>query len=123
MSEFIYVAAPYSHEDEVIVLDRVELLYKAMAIFSNELNMHVTTPLFMHELVERYAMPGDFAFWEGYCLNLLKRCDKLIVLKIDGWDSSTGVRGEIKFCQENGIPIEYWTVNEIGVYHESEGTR
>ncbi len=111
--ELTYIAAPYSHEDPEVVKQRMEIIYGVMAFFSKEKNMHVTTPLFMHELVERRPMPSDFEFWQTYCLNLLKRCDRMVVLKIDGWEKSSGVAGEIEFCKMNNIPVDYWDINVI----------
>ncbi|HET8688460.1 MAG TPA: DUF1937 family protein [Methanosarcina sp.] len=110
--EFVYVAAPYTHDVEDVVLERIELIYNAMAFLSKERGLHVTTPLFMHELCLRRPMPGDYAFWQTYCLNLLKRCDRLIVLKLEGWEESKGVKEEIRYCIENNIPYEFFEVGE-----------
>lgn len=68
---------------------------------------HIITPLFMHELCVRYPIEGDYMFWEKFCLNLLKRCDIMYVLMLDGWKESRGVSEEIKFCEANDIPVRY----------------
>ena len=102
----IYIAAPYNHIDKTVIQSRMELIYRIMGehIMRGE---HVVTPLFMHEVATRYELPGDYIFWERYCLNMLRRCDKMIILCIDGWKESRGVTGEIEFCKANNIPIEF----------------
>jgi hypothetical protein len=38
---------------------------------------------------------------------VLRRCDRLVVLRIPGWRESRGVTLEIEFAQTAGIPIEF----------------
>jgi len=103
----IYIAAPYSHPDKDVVHSRMEMIYHVMGQLTKD-GHHVVTPLFMHEIVKRNSgMPEDYVFWENYCLNMLKRCDKMIVLRLAGWDTSRGVAEEIKFCGKMNIPVEY----------------
>ena len=84
----------------------MEILYSVMNGYISR-GEHVITPLFMHEVVIRHTMKDDYEYWEPYCLNLLKRCDKMVVVKLDGWERSRGVAEEIKFCTANDIPVEY----------------
>ena len=51
------------------------------------------------------------------CLSLLKRCDKLLVLS----EESEGVRREIEFAEQNGIPIEKIEENNPGTENKCEG--
>src|SRR5665811_906609 len=97
----IYLAAPYNDRCKVVIQDRMEKIYSVIGRYTKE-GIHVTTPLFMHEVVTRHDIAGDYAFWEKYCLNMLKRCDKMIVLRLDGWLVSRGVTAEIAFCDEHG---------------------
>ena len=102
----IYIAAPYYNSDKAIIQDRMKKIYSVIGYYIKQ-GIHVTTPLFMHEIATRFDIPGDYLFWEKYCLDLLWRCDTMIVLRLDGWDVSRGVTGEIAFCNEHNIPIEY----------------
>ena len=36
-----------------------------------------------------------------------KCCKCVLVLKLDGWEESTGVKAEIKIAESLGIPVEY----------------
>lgn len=107
----IYVAAPYYDVDKEVIQRRMETVYSFIGTRFKE-GEHPITPLFMHEVVLRHDLPGDYLFWEHYCLNILKRCNKMVVLKMDGWDRSRGVAGEIAFCESNNIPYELVDIEE-----------
>jgi hypothetical protein len=103
----IYLAAPYSHYDKDIVQSRMEKIYAVLAHYMRK-GEHILTPLAMHEVVTRHEdIPDDFNYWGDYCLDVLKRCDRMIVLMLPGWDSSRGVAQEIDFCFKNDIPVIY----------------
>jgi hypothetical protein len=43
--------------------------------------------------------------WRDKDLRQLSSCDAIIILPLDGWKISKGVRGEIKFAINNKKPI------------------
>ena len=49
----------------------------------------------------------------SFCKSILRHARGMIVLKLDGWEESWGVQQEVKFCKEKGIPIFYYTLEEI----------
>lgn len=102
----IYLAAPYNHPDKAVIQERMEKIYDTIHNHIKD-GTHIITPLFMHEICLRHEIAGDYLFWEKFCLNLLKRCDKMYVLCLDGWDKSRGVLAEIEFCDKNSIPVHY----------------
>ena len=53
------------------------------------------------------TLPTGWEFWEGFDRQYLNVCKKIIVLRIPGWDTSTGVKAEIKIGEDDGISIEY----------------
>jgi hypothetical protein len=60
-----------------------------------------------HDIATTHDLPTDWLFWQKQCLAMLRKADKMIVLKLDGWDSSIGVKAEIDFCETCGIDVEY----------------
>lgn len=60
-----------------------------------------------HPIAECSSLPGTWEFWKQFDLAVLKHCKQLVVLKLPGWETSTGVTAEIEFCQKNFIPITY----------------
>lgn len=103
----IYVAAPYSHPDPKVVEARMNAFadYMAKIIADGE---HPVSPLMNHFLGDRAdTFPLTWEYWEEYSRKLLSRCDRIDVLKIDGWDTSTGVLAEIELAVSLGIKVRY----------------
>lgn len=107
----IYIAAPYHHKDPAVIQARMEKVYKVLSEYVKKGELALT-PLFMHEVATRFALPGDFSFWDKFCFKLLERCDKMVVLKLEGWEESRGVEAEIEYCKERGIPVEFKDMDE-----------
>lgn len=45
--------------------------------------------------------------YEALKNTFILKCDRMIVVKLDGWEESEGVNAEIEFALDQGIPIEY----------------
>lgn len=102
-----YLASPYSDPDPFI---REERYLRAARVLANLLEQKKWTfsPIVhCHELKKIVDLPYEHEFWLEYDCHILKRCSKLLVLRIDGWEKSRGVRMEMDFATANGIPIEY----------------
>lgn len=103
----IYLASPYSHSDKTIVEKRVEIISKYAAKLLSK-RMHCVSPILIGTTIFKYAtLPSDFEFWQHLSYDLLKRCDMIIVLKLEGWQESIGVQAEINFAIKNNIKVEY----------------
>jgi hypothetical protein len=102
----IYLASPYSHENLAVREQRFReacraataLLLAGHAVFS---------PIaYSHGLVQ-YGLPIDWSFWEWHDKEMLARCDEVMVLMLDGWEDSVGVREEIRIARELGKHVRY----------------
>lgn len=51
--------------------------------------------------------PLGWDFWEEYDRVMISKCDKLIVLMLEGFETSKGVNNEIKIAEELNIPVEF----------------
>ncbi len=102
----IYLASPYSHPDAAVRERRyheacratVELVLAGHTVFSPIAYSH---PLTLH------GLRGDWPFWERFDRAFIERCDSLVVLQLDGWDVSVGVRAEVDIAWELGLPVTY----------------
>ena len=102
----IYLASPYSHPDPQVREARfnvacratAELVLAGRAVFSPVVHGH---PLV------RFGLPTDWAYWRRFDTEHLKRCDEVLVLQIDGWRESVGVRAEIELARASGKRISY----------------
>jgi hypothetical protein len=65
-----------------------------------------------HPLVE-HGLPTDWSFWERHDREHLARCDEVVVLMLDGWQESIGVREEIRIARELGKPVRYVDITRL----------
>lgn len=107
MSELIFISSPYTHKDTQITEDRVIMVSKFSAKLVSEGYVAISPIVYGHTLLKFHDMPSDWQFWKNYCETFILKCDKVIVLKLDGWEDSTGVKGEIEFAKLHNIPVEY----------------
>lgn len=106
---FYYISNPYNgtveqRETRVQIAAQVcgLLLKKGLHAWSLIVHNHAMMKTFnQFTLEERRSLILDFDF------SLLKASSGMIVLKIDGWKESYGVRAEIGLCKKLSIPIFY----------------
>lgn len=105
--KLVYLAGPYSSHPDKEALMKIIMHFSGSYMMTNRTH-HVVSPLFNHYSLGLVPQMGtDYAFWGDYSRNLLPRCDEMIVLKLPGWDKSTGVDDEIRLATELGIRITY----------------
>jgi hypothetical protein len=101
-----YLASPYSHPAPAVREDRYRDACRAAAALLLA-GQPVFSPIaYSHPLVD-HGLPGDWSFWQRYDRELLARCDEVVVLMLDGWQDSVGVREEIRIARELGKPVRY----------------
>lgn len=102
-----YLASPYSlieNKDQHMQ----DVMRFALCYMKDNPNVHVVSPLFYHYGLNLVPEVGsDYAFWKNFCLDLLRRCDGLIVHRDpDGlWKMSTGLMDEMRIARELGLRI------------------
>ncbi len=70
--------------------------------------VHLYAPIpHTHPIAEAGDLPKGWDYWGAYDRAILSCCNKIIVLKLDGWQESKGVQAEIAIAAEQGITIEY----------------
>jgi hypothetical protein len=109
-NKLIYIGSPYSHSDVDVRIKRFELVSKFAADLVSEGYIAISPITYGHTLLDFKDMPTDFEFWNNFCIGLLKKCDYIYVLQIDGYLESKGLQEEIKFAQENNIEIKYFKI-------------
>lgn len=110
MTNLIYLASVYSQGNagpnkrtrrfKKACQKAAELMRQGYNVFSPIAHSH---PIEIHGL----DTIEDHDFWLKQDFAVLERCNKLVVMKMDGWKKSIGINAEIKFAEEHGIPIEY----------------
>lgn len=99
-----YLAGPYTCANPDVTQARYDKLC-SIAVDLMRHGIDVYSPvIYGHNLV-KMGLPAYFDRWKEFCLPMLKNCQALIVVKIDGWEASSGVALEIEFAKANGIPV------------------
>jgi hypothetical protein len=102
-----YLASPYSNPDTAVMEENFKKISKIAAKLTSAGEIVFSPITYGHTLVQFHQMPTDWEFWKRFCFELLIKCDKMIVCKMEGWDKSRGVAEEISIARDHGIPIEY----------------
>jgi hypothetical protein len=103
----IYLAAPYSHQDRSVLLERVDIINRVPARLMGQ-GLHIYSPIsHTHPIAEAGDLPKGWDYWKGYDYAIMNCCAKVVVLQIPGWLESRGVQAEIKIAEELNLPVEY----------------
>lgn len=108
--QFIYLGSPYSHPDPEVRQQRFETVCRATAALIRQGKIIYAPIVHGHPLCQ-FGLPGDWAFWERYDMEFLKRCDVVAVLTLEGWRESVGVRAEIEAAKRLEKPVTYLDVD------------
>ncbi len=107
MKHLTYLASPYSNPDPTVEENRFKITCLVAGLLMNQ-GLFVFSPIaHCHPIAVSVALPRDYSYWKEYCELTLGQCRELLVLTIDGWETSKGVKGEIEFAEKNNMPIRY----------------
>jgi hypothetical protein len=104
----IYLASPYSHPDPAVREQRyaAALLFTAQQLSEG---IAIFSPIvYGHQLSIVHSFPTDAKSWASFNDDMLDICDRLWVLKLDGWEQSVGVAEEIRQAKALDLPISYF---------------
>jgi hypothetical protein len=111
MCKKIFVAAPFNGT-EVEKEERVKNLSEYCVKLFNQGDSPISALLMGLSFAKYGNLPTDTETWKIFSETLLKGCDELHVLMLDGWDKSTGVSIEIAKANNMGIEIKYINPNK-----------
>jgi hypothetical protein len=102
----IYLASPYSHFDPLVRQARFDPACRAAAGLISA-GQAVIAPIVQGHPLVRFGLPGDWSFWAPLAREYIARCDRVVVLQLDGWRKSEGVRAELALAGELGKRVDY----------------
>lgn len=106
---FVYLASPYTPTGAETIADRVDaacryaakLMQDGYSVFSPIVHSHYVAD----HLGEDLRL--DHEFWMRQDLAIMKAASKLIVLRLEGWERSRGIKREIEAARHVNIPVEF----------------
>jgi len=103
----IYLASPYTHDNDRVVEARVKLATKVAGELLKRGHVVFSPITHFHPIAKVCGLPTDWAFWKNIDEVYIKLSDYLYVLMQDGWEESVGVQAEIEIARELGKTIRY----------------
>lgn len=115
-TKMVYVAVPFWHENETIrnyrrrkAIEYSERLFYSGTLFYSPL-------LYSVHFKEKKAVEN---YWITHGLRMVDVCDEMRVLCLEGWENSSGLKGEIDRAEKRGIPVIYITRHSRISFHGS----
>lgn len=117
-----YLASPYTHKKKSVMKQRFIDISKVAAILIKR-GYLLVTPISSSVPIAQYGgLQGtDFSDWATLDLNLVKRCDGIIVAMMEGWKESVGVQAEIAYARHLGKEVRYLNVETMRFNKASAG--
>ncbi len=107
---FTYLAGPYSHFDQEVMM----LRFKALTLAAGWLikrGYKVFSPVtHSHPIAIENDIEVSFNGWKEFDLMMVDLSDSLTVVMLPGWRNSVGVLTEIKRAETQGKPITWLPV-------------
>jgi len=103
----IYLASPYSHPDKDIEHRRyLAVSHYASSMFIKEPQVVRISPIqYWHPTAVQHELPTDAMSYREFNHHLLRMCDVMELLAIEGWEDSEGIALERKWAEELGIGV------------------
>ena len=114
-----YLASPYSvgNADAAKREQRFRHSCQAAARLM-QTGENIFCPIAHSHPIEVHGMNGAIEghdFWLKQDFAVLKHCSKMIVVMMEGWMASTGIKREMDVAKHIGIPIEYIDPSDLGI--------
>ena len=96
---FYYIASPYTHKNEEV---RNERFRQVMRFTANLMRLEIPcySPIVhCHELANSHQLPTTFEYWIKMNHAMIDASRGVIVLKLEGWEESKGVKDEIEYAK------------------------
>lgn len=119
----IYLASPYSHHDPEIREARFQAVCRVAGRLMRQ-GLLVFSPIaHTHPIALAGDLPKGWAYYERFDREMLEACQELWIVKLPGWEISTGILSEIEIAQTMDRPIikfDPWPEDLVGLKLKEE---
>lgn len=97
----IYVASPYTHPDPEVMLDRYYKVMNFIAQHQDDYDQMLYSPIVhYHDMAVQHDLPTNWEWWWDKNKQMLDHCTTILELRIPGWETSKGMKAELKYAEE-----------------------
>lgn len=108
----LYICSPFTHEDDTVQKRRFEIAARASARLMAA-GIPVIPPLSLTLAAVEQGLVLSHAGFLKLDLQILRRCDEMVLLALPGWQQSVGVKQEIFEALKLKIPVTIIEEDEI----------
>jgi len=101
----IYLAVPYSSPDAEVRLERYEQVTKAASKLILDGHIVYSPITHHHPMAVRSNLPTGWNFWRRLDEAYLKHAHTLMILPLDNWEMSIGLKAEYIMASDMGLDI------------------
>lgn len=111
--KMVFVCAPYSSNDQFIKESRFKSACIGCGLIM-DLGGFPMSPL-VHgvPIANEMKLPDDFDYWSKYCLSFINKSDFLVVLNVEGWEDSSGIKAEIELAHKLNKPVYLFKIVDL----------
>lgn len=103
----IYLASPYSHEDQAVVLRRYRLVCQLCALAFKHGFVVYSPIVHWHAVAEEFRMKTDAeSFWRQN-KEMIRVASELWIAQIAGLSESKGVKQEVEYARSINCPLRH----------------
>lgn len=103
----IYLASPYSHPDKDVRYDRWMRAAKLYAQLVKDGHIVYCPIAFCHPIATFYKLPTDNDFWKRVNKVFIDWAEIFMILCLDGWGDSKGIRWELAVSITQGMEVVF----------------
>jgi Domain of unknown function (DUF1937) len=106
----IYLACPYTDPDPAVRKSRFDVATAVAADFIRTGRI-VYSPITMTHPIDMVLAGASNTlgsdYWVAFDEAFMDMCSEIVVIRLNGWDKSSGVRREIAYFQERNKSVRY----------------
>jgi len=113
---YIYLACPYTHADPEIMEERFKSATLAASWIRQQGYLVFSPITHSHPMALIRELPRDFSYWQADAELMVGFCKEIVILKIEGWERSTGIRREVELAYSLSRPVSFMIPLPDGSY-------
>ena len=102
-----YLALPYSHKSERVMVERAAISDFIFAELSKEGRVIYAPISSCHYIARTHGMPTDWRFWGLMGREFMMVMDRMLVIPLPGWQDSIGLTAELVLAKEFEVEVEF----------------